>query len=156
MRPATVSCWQLLKCLRLGDTTWRATNIKFSYLQTITNSSILWTQKAWAPDKSDGLKSCQGTTSGLIITKAKLMELLMPYFGTSSGMLKKKKPSKLRIQKTYINYISRWLIYLDWASQKWVFRGWSSRRCSPFTKSSSAKQLSYHNLSSFRTPFKAS
>ncbi len=68
--------------------------MKFSYLQTITTSNALWIQKTRALDMSNGLKSCQGTTSGLIIDKAKLMELIMPCVDTPSGVLRKKSTSQ--------------------------------------------------------------
>ncbi len=63
MRPTTGSCWPSLKCSRLGGTTKRAANMKISCLQTMTIASASWIQRAWALDKSVGLKSCQDALS---------------------------------------------------------------------------------------------
>ncbi len=49
------------------------------------------------------------TTSELIIGRAKLIELLMPCFDTPSGVLRKKRPSKPRIQRSCTNYNPHWL-----------------------------------------------
>ncbi len=124
MSPTMASCWPLLKPSRPGDITWRAASMKFSCLQTITTFSVLWTQKAWVLGKSDGPKSCEGTTSGLIIDKAKLMELLMPCLDTPSGVLKKKRHFDPRIQRSYTVCSLRWL-----GCQGWTWR--TSNRCCP-------------------------
>ena len=65
----------------------------------------------WALGKFYELKNCQGTTSELIINKAKLIKLLMPYFDISSKVLKKKRPFKLRIQRFCTNCNHYWLKY---------------------------------------------
>ena len=156
MRLTTVSCWQLLKHSRLGETSWRATSMKFLCSHTTITSSASWIRKAWAPDKSDRLKSCQDTTSGLIIDRAKLMELLILCLDISSGLLKKKRPFKSRIQKSYTNCNPRWLGCLDWVSRKWAFWEWNSRCCPPCTKFTSVGQSSYCSYASFRTLFEAS
>ncbi len=149
MRPTTASYWQSLKSSRLGDITWRATSMKFSCLKTTTTSSALWTGKVWALERSAGRKSCQDTTSRLIIDWAKLMELLMPCLNTPSGVLRKKRPSKPRIQRSCTNCSLRWLECQDWAWQR------SSRYCPPCIKSSSVGQLSYRCCASSGTPFEA-
>ena len=156
MRPTMVSCWQSLKRSRLEDTTWRAVSMKFSYSQTTTTFSASWIQKTWALNKSGRFKSCQGTNSGLVIHRAKLMELLMPCLNTPSGMLRKKRPSEPRIQKSCTDCSPRWLECMDWASWEWAFRKWNSRCCSPCTKSSSVGQLSYYSYASFGTLFEVS
>ena len=145
----TTSYWSLLKPSRPGDITWRAASMKFLYIQTTKTSSVLWTQKTWVLGRSGELKSCQNTTSGLITDKAKLMELLMPCLDTSSRVLRKKTPSKPRIQRSYTDYSLYWLEYQDW-----MWR--NSKCCPPYTKCSSVGQLSYRSCISCRTPFEVS
>ncbi len=106
--------------------------------------------KNWAPDRSGGIQSCQGTTFGLIIDRVKLIELLMPCLNTSSGVLRKKIPSKSRIQRSCTHSSPRWLGCQDWT---W---GRNSSCCPPCTKSSSAGQLSYRSCASSGIPFKVS
>ncbi len=149
MRSTTVSCWPSLKCLKHGSITSKAASMKFSYLQTTTTSNTSCTQKTWALGKSNRLKNCQDTTSGLIINRAKLMELLMPYFNTPSGMLRKKRSSEPRIQRSCNDCSPCWLKCWNWT---W---GRCSRCCFPYIKSSSMRQLSYRSCVSSETPFKA-
>ncbi len=138
MRSTTASCWSLLKPSRPGDITWRAASIKFLCLQITKTSNVSWTRKAWVLGRSGGHKSCQGTTSGLIINRAKLMELLMPCLDTPSRVLRKKRLSKPRIQRSCTDCSPRWLEYQDWACE-------NSRCCPPWTKCSSVGQLSYYS-----------
>ena len=116
MRPMMASCWSLLKRSKRGGTTSKAVSLKSLCLQKTTNFNTSWIQRAWALNKFGRLKSCQSTTSGLIIKRAKLMKLLMPCHDTPSGVLRKKKPSKLRIQRSCTNCSPCWLECLNWAS----------------------------------------
>ncbi len=69
-----------------------AVNMKFSCLQTTTNSNVLCIQRARALGKFVRLKNSQNTTFGLIISRTKLMKLLIPCHNTFSGVLRKKRP----------------------------------------------------------------
>ena len=149
MRPTTASYWPLLRPSRPGDITWNAASIKFSCLQITTTSSVLWIQKTWVLGRSGRLQSCQGTTFGLIINGAKLMELLMPCLNTPNGVLRKKRLSKPRIQRFCTDCSLCWL-----KCQNWTYE--NSRYCSPCTKCSSTRQLSYRSCVSSGTLFEAS
>ena len=146
----------LLSCNRSCAYVVTATSIKFLYLQTITTFNVSWTQKARTLSKSAGLKNCQNTTSKLIIDRTKLIELLMPCFNIPSGVLRKKRPSRPRIQRFYTDCSPCWLDYLDWVSREWASRRENSRYCPPYTKSSSAVQLFYRICVSFEILFEAS
>ncbi len=147
MRSMTESCWPLLKRSRLGGTTYKTISIKFLCLQTITASNASWILKTWALGKSGGPKSCQDTTSRLIIDKAKLTELLIPYLVTLSRVLRKKKPYKLRTQRSCTDCNLH-----HYKSRSWVSWVWASPP--PCTKFLSARQLSYHSYVSFGILFK--
>ncbi len=60
--------------------------------------------KSMSLSKSVRLKNCQGTSFRLIIGRVKLMELLIPYHNIVSRVLRKKRPSKPKIQISCIDY----------------------------------------------------
>ena len=68
--------------------------MKFLYLKNTIIFNTLQIQKTRVLKKLTELKNCQDTIFGLIIVRAKLIKLLMPYYNIFIRVLRKKPPFK--------------------------------------------------------------
>ena len=109
--------------------------MKFSYLQTTMIFNALRIQKTRALNKFVGLKNYLNTTFELIITRAKLIKLLMPCHNISNKVLRKKKLYKLKIPRSFINSTLCWLEF--WVEHFEVERRLLSLTTSPHLEDNS-------------------
>ena len=138
----------MLRLSKLGGTTFGTLNMKFLYLPTITTSDSSWTQKVWASDKSAGPRNSFITTSKSIIIKTKLTELLMSYFNTLKGALRRKRLFEQRSSKSCTTCSFPWLMPASQASAL-------QPSCRHSTKSLSVKPTSYPSFDNFGITSKA-